>query len=164
MNRNSVLLAALAIVSVVTFAFAGVVEIHNRRLADAPAAVAAQTSSDGGQSVTWSATPINPIATNGNPKCIVDANMSASGATVVVTCGRYFSDDGVTFTLLGIKQVTLTASTSAIDAGLGDAVRYLATSYAEFETMGATHVDVRLADPSSGTTTAIVYCGFSAGQ
>jgi hypothetical protein len=163
MNHKSTLAAiCLAVLIVIGIAYAGPAETHNVTLkaADCPEAVAAQTSATLTQSVIWSSTPIDPRAARGNPKVIVDGNFQTSGATVVVTVGRYHYD-GSTYTLLGIKQGTLTASTTQTDAGSGSALRYLATSYLEFDLLGANYYDVRMAAPSSGSATIKHYSGCS---
>ena len=164
MTRNKILFAMTALLVVASVAFADVVETHNRRLrGTTPAAVAAQTSLTVTQSVAWTSAPIDPKATNGNQKVVVDMNFGTASATCVVSCGRYFYD-GTTYTLLGIKQVTLTGSADQTNGLLGNALRYLATGPAEFDTLGATHYDVRLGTPSAGAVTALHYAGFSAAR
>lgn len=167
MNRNKSILAAIVTVVllvVARVAFAGAVETHNATLQALPTSVAAQTSATAAQSVVWSATPIDPRATKGNPKLIVEGNFQTADATCVVTVGRYFYNRSTgVYTLLGVKSGTLTASASggATDAGLGSAKRYLALAALEFDTLGATHVDIRMAAPSSGSVTLTHYMGFS---
>lgn len=165
MTKRNLIAAVLAVLLVAGIVFAGVTETHYARLkltGSTPAAVAAQSSSTTAQSAVWSSTPIDPHATNGNPKVVVDGKLSTSGGTCVVYFGRY-AYDGTTYTLLGVDTGTLTASTTQTDSGLGSALYYMAVAPVVFDTYGCDAYDVRMGDPSaSGYATIIHYAGFSA--
>lgn len=158
MNKRF-LAACLAVVVVTSIVFADMVETGYRQLrGTAPASVAAQTSATAAQSSDWTTTPIAPKAVNGNPKVIVEGKFSGSAApTCVVWVGRYFRNADGTYKLLGVKSGTLTGSTTETDGLLGTAKFYLATSFLEFDTQGATHYDCRMAAPSTGSVTLTHY-------
>lgn len=119
-----------------------------KELDEAPALLL--NDGDGGDAYTW-ATPLRPSKTFGNPKAAVYANLSVAAATVVIDCGLYhYAPDTDTWTFLGkagaAQTATATANTHTDGAG-----RFPATTILEFDTRGATHYDLRVADPSSGT-------------
>jgi hypothetical protein len=155
-KKISLVLGFMALLIVASVALADVVQTGYRTLrGDEPAAVAAQTSATAAQSAVWTDTPINPISTNGNPHVLCEANFQTSGATCVVTVGRYMAlaTDPVTYAFLGVESQTLTASTTQTDDGAGSALRYLAAAPKSFDTYSASHYDLRMAAPSSGSAT-----------
>lgn len=165
MNKRNLIAAALAVLVVAGVALADAVETHYRRLkltGSTPASVAAQTSSTTAQSVAWTATPIDPRATNGNPTVVCDGQLSAAGETCVVFFGRY-AYDGTTYTHLGTETATLTASATQTNGLLGTALFYKAVAPAVFNTYGCDAYDLRMGDPSSSATATLIhYPGFSA--
>lgn len=159
MNKSRNLIAvAVGLLLVASIVLAEVVQTGYRTIRGAvPASVAAQSSTTTAQSQVWSATPINPIETLGNPRVIVEGNFETASATCVVTVGRYHLSSAGVYTLLGIESQTLTAHTAETDAGLGSAKRYLAVAPKTFDLYAASHYDVRMAAPSSGSVTLTHY-------
>lgn len=81
----------------------------------------------------------------GNPTLAVSARLTSASATVSVAC-LLWHKSGSTWTLLGQSDSTATASSRTDAAG-----RYVAARDLLFDTGGATHYELRVEPPSSGS-------------
>lgn len=147
----SAIVALFSVLLIATVALADAVQIHYRTLGgDAPAPVAAQDNITSSQSDTWSDTPIDPKATNGNPKIAVYGEFTSNaGTTIGVTVGLYTKDrDTGDYTFLGVAAVgTLSNSWQASPNG------YAALAPLEVDTRAAPYYDLRVTGaPGTGAT------------
>lgn len=93
------------------------------------------------------------IPTKGNPTCSVRVDHSVDGGTVAVHCGLWVRA-GSTWTLIDAAQVT-TATCSSM-AGTRASGRYLNQNTVAFDTGVATHVELRIDDPSGSGSVALL--------
>jgi hypothetical protein len=153
------LVAFLAVMIVAGIALADFVSVGYRTTRGvAPATTTDQSAISAVQTKNWTATPINPVATNGNPRIAAFLTFSSSGATSAVECGLYHKDTSGVYTFLGIsKSQTITASTTDLKGTDLAGGRYVGTTVGDFDTFGANYYDMRVNTISAGSVTVIHY-------
>ena len=89
-----------------------------------------------------------------NPNVSVSCRFATASATAVVTCVRYHSDraSSPTYTMIGKTNITSVAEGTYRDASAGN---YVADDIV-FDAGAATHVEIRVADPSTGAVELFV--------
>jgi len=102
------------------------------------------------QTSTFSATPLNPLPTRGNPHVTADVSFDTASATCVLQLGLYFKNADGTYTFLGVsKSVTQTAAGLVNDSG----ARCHSLALPDFDTAGAPYYDLRVTTISAGNVT-----------
>lgn len=119
-----------------------------RVLADAP--IESHSDVAAIDSASWAA-PVDAQETVGCLKIAVSGEFSAASGTATVTVGFYHSDFAAapTYTLLYTKTETITAN--AVGPFSADGTLYTGVAPVTFDSLSATHYDVRLT-AISGTT------------
>jgi hypothetical protein len=100
----------------------------------------------------WTATPIAPFKSYGNPVVAARVDFSDAGATCAISCGLYFrNEESGVYTFLGLAALDITATASDHQVSAGG--RYSATTTPTFDTRGANYVDLRVITISAGSVT-----------
>lgn len=89
----------------------------------------------------------------GNPTFVVSPRFSVSGATSTVRAflWRQSASDLTSYSLMGISAITTATGGTSRDSSS----RYIHEGLLYFDTAGATHIELRKTDPSSGTITFV---------
>lgn len=168
--KRPAFVALLALLLVASVALAEAMQTSYSRISATPttthSAVAAVDTSeittepvDGGDDNVYEHTK----PTHGNPKATAYVLFNTSGATATLV-GRLwlYKSDG-TWVHLGQTAASLTAGTLPITSPTGDAgTGYMATAMPEWDTRGATHIEMVVTVLSAGTITVKPYCYGSA--
>lgn len=149
--------AVLALLVFASVAFAGAVETHYSVLASAPTVTHSAVSSVDTTVIASAPLTGHYKPTRGNPKATATVRLSNSGATCTLTAYLWFKASDDTWTMLGQHDAALTADSQDSDSS-PDAAAYYTTTMPEFDTRGATHIEMRLTAISAGSVTITPWC------
>jgi hypothetical protein len=100
---------------------------------------------------TWTATPLDPQPTRGNPKLTARVDFSDAAATCALALGLYYKDTAGTYTFLGVVDVVTVTASSTHQVSAGG--RYVSEDLPIFDTHGAPYIDLRVITISAGSVT-----------
>lgn len=105
-----------------------------------------RTALSGGDSTTFTATPVNPQPCNGDTTIVVVPRHTASGGTATLVVGLYYWDAANGYSFMGVADVQTSTSTQYYDS-----TGYYPVAPLYYTTAGATYYDVRNTAVSAGT-------------